>query len=307
MSLLLWLIPILPLAGAAVNGLLGRKFRFSERLIGAIACGTVALSFVCAVAAVVKYANSPTWPTPYVTSQDGWSFTWIAGGATEITEGQKERAQAGNTTSTRNSDGTLTTSRTVTVGAPARGSVLNIEWSYQLDPLSAIFILIVTGVGLCIFVFATGYMHGDAGFYRFFAYMGLFMFSVLLLVLGSNFLLMFVGWEGVGLCSYLLIGYYFDRKEAGDASRKAFITNRIGDFGFTLGIFGIIATFGSAQFTDVMNQASSYPVELLGHWGLMSWIALGLFIGAIGKSAQIPLYVWLPDAMAGPTPVSALI
>src|SRR5436305_534721 len=167
--------------------------------------------------------------------------------------------------------------------------------------------LIVTGVGLCIFVFATGYMHGDAGFYRFFAYLGLFMFSMLVLVLGSNFLMMFVGWEGVGLCSYLLIGYYLDRKEAGDAARKAFITKRIGDFGFTLGIFGIIATFGSAQFTDVMAQASSYPVELLGHWGLMSWIALGLFIGAIGKSAQIPLYVWLPDAMAGPTPVSALI
>ncbi|PYS90333.1 MAG: NADH-quinone oxidoreductase subunit L [Acidobacteria bacterium] len=306
MSILLWLIPLLPLAGAAVNGLLGRKFRFSERLIGTIACGTVALAFVCAVAAVVKYANSPTWPTPYVTSQDGWSFTWIAGGATEITEGQKERAQAGNTTSTRNSDGTLTASSTVKV-ASARGSVLNIEWSYQLDPLSAIFILIVTGVGLCIFVFATGYMHGDAGYYRFFAYMGLFMFSMLVLVLGSNFLLMFVGWEGVGLCSYLLIGYYFDRKEAGDASRKAFITNRIGDFGFALAVFAVIATFGTAQYTDVMRQASAYPIEMLGTFGIMSWIALGLFIGACGKSAQIPLYVWLPDAMAGPTPVSALI
>jgi len=132
-------------------------------------------------------------------------------------------------------------------------------------------------------------------------------FSMLVLVMGSNFLMMFVGWEGVGLCSYLLIGYYFDRKEAGDAARKAFITNRIGDFGFSLGIFGIIATFGSAQFTDVVAKAASYPLESLGHWGLMSWIALGLFIGAIGKSAQIPLFVWLPDAMAGPTPVSALI
>jgi NADH-quinone oxidoreductase subunit L len=167
--------------------------------------------------------------------------------------------------------------------------------------------LIVTGVGLCIFVFATGYMHGDTGFYRFFAYLGLFMFSMLVLVMGSNFLMMFVGWEGVGLCSYLLIGYYFDRKEAGDASRKAFITNRIGDFGLTLAIFGIIATFGSVQYTDVVAKAASYPLEALGNWGLMSWIALGLFIGAIGKSAQIPLFVWLPDAMAGPTPVSALI
>ena len=167
--------------------------------------------------------------------------------------------------------------------------------------------LIVTGVGLCIFIFATGYMHGEAGFYRFFAYMGLFMFAMLVLVMGSNFLMMFVGWEGVGLCSYLLIGYYFDRQEAADASRKAFITNRIGDFGFALAIFGVIATFGSAQYVDVFNQAKAYPIELIGHWGILSWIALGLFIGACGKSAQLPLHVWLPDAMAGPTPVSALI
>ena len=185
--------------------------------------------------------------------------------------------------------------------------MLNIEWSYQLDPLSSIFMLIVTGVGLCIFVFATGYMHGETGFYRFFAYMGLFMFAMLVLVMGSNFLMMFVGWEGVGLCSYLLIGYYFDRQEAANASRKAFITNRVGDFGFALAIFGIIATFGSAQYTDVFEQAKSFPIELLGHWGILSWIALGLFIGACGKSAQLPLHVWLPDAMAGPTPVSALI
>ncbi len=188
-----------------------------------------------------------------------------------------------------------------------RYALLNIEWSYQLDPLSAIFMLIVTGVGLCIFVFATGYMHGEAGFYRFFAYMGLFMFAMLVLVMGSNFLMMFVGWEGVGLCSYLLIGYYFDRQEAANASRKAFITNRVGDFGFALAIFGIIATFGSAQYVDVFNQAKDYPIEVLGHWGVLSWIALGLFIGACGKSAQLPLHVWLPDAMAGPTPVSALI
>jgi NADH-quinone oxidoreductase subunit L len=167
--------------------------------------------------------------------------------------------------------------------------------------------LIVTGVGLCIFVFATGYMHDDPGFYRFFAYMGLFMFSMLVLVMGSNFVMMFVGWEGVGLCSYLLIGYYFNRDEAANASRKAFITNRIGDFGFILAIFGIIATFGTAQYTQVLSQAANYPVETLGRWGLLSWIALGLMIGACGKSAQFPLHVWLPDAMAGPTPVSALI
>ncbi|MBC8032423.1 MAG: NADH-quinone oxidoreductase subunit L [Pyrinomonadaceae bacterium] len=188
-----------------------------------------------------------------------------------------------------------------------RASVLDVEWSYQLDALSSIFMLVVTGVGLCIFVFATGYMHGDPGFYRFFAYMGLFMFSMLVLVMGSNFLMMFVGWEGVGLCSYLLIGYYFDRPEAANASRKAFITNRVGDFGFALAIFGVIATFGTTQYTDVFGQAANFPLEPLGNWGILSWIALGLFVGACGKSAQLPLHVWLPDAMAGPTPVSALI
>jgi NADH-quinone oxidoreductase subunit L len=277
----IWLVPLLPLIGAAINGLLGRKFRFSEKLIGGIAVGSVALAFLISVAAVYSYGfgGHPHWPLPYLTSQDGFSFDWIPGGAVSVNHG----AEAG------------------------RYALLNIEWSYQLDPLSALFMLIVTGVGLCIFVFATGYMHGETGFYRFFAYMGLFMFAMLVLVMGSNFLMMFVGWEGVGLCSYLLIGYYFEKQEAANASRKAFITNRVGDFGFALAIFGIIATFGSAQYTDVFNQAKSYPVELLGHWGILSWIALGLFIGACGKSAQLPLHVWLPDAMAGPTPVSALI
>src|SRR5687767_5779306 len=276
----IWLVPLLPLLGAAINGLFGRKFRFSETLIGGIAVGSVALSFLISVAAVYSYGfgGQAQWPNPYLTSQDGFSFNWIPGGAVQITE-----------------------------GTGSGFALLNIEWSYQLDPLSAVFMLIVTGVSLCIFVFATGYMHGETGFYRFFAYMGLFMFSMLVLVMGSNFLMMFVGWEGVGLCSYLLIGYYFDRQEAANASRKAFITNRVGDFGFALAIFGIIATFGSAQYTDVFNEAKSYPIELLGHWGILSWIALGLFIGACGKSAQLPLHVWLPDAMAGPTPVSALI
>jgi NADH-quinone oxidoreductase subunit L len=304
---LIWLVPLLPLAGAAVNGLLGRKFRFSEKLVGAIGVGSVALAFLLSVVAVWSYATDARWPKPYLTSEDGaYSYIWIPGGAVEITQGEQERAQA---ETDRQLEGAKPGEAriTSTKSESPHGSLLNIEWSYQLDPLSSIFMLIVTGVGLCIFVFATGYMHGDTGFYRFFAYLGLFMFSMLVLVMGSNFLMMFVGWEGVGLCSYLLIGYYFDRKEAGDAARKAFITNRIGDFGFSLGIFGIIATFGSAQFTDVFAQAASYPLEALGHWGLMSWIALGLFIGAVGKSAQIPLYVWLPDAMAGPTPVSALI
>ena len=300
----IWLIPLLPLAGAALNGLLGRKFRFSEKLIGGIAVGSIVFAFLLSVAAVYSYgfSGNSIWPKPYVTSEDGaFSFTWIPGGAVRLTAGAAEREASKNQTP----EGASTSSTTVSQ-APL-SSDLNVEWSYQLDALSSVFMLIVTGVGLCIFVFATGYMHGDPGYYRFFAYMGLFMFSMLILVMGSNFMMMFVGWEGVGLCSYLLIGYYFDRKEAADASRKAFITNRIGDFGFALGIFGVIATFGSTQYSNVFAQAKSFPVEAIGHWGILTWIALGLFIGACGKSAQLPLHVWLPDAMAGPTPVSALI
>ena len=284
----IWLVPLLPLIGAAINGIFGRWFRFSEKLIGGIAVGSVALSFLISLTAVYAYGfgSEQQWPKSYVTTQT--AFTWIAGGAVNQRPGPQTEGEA-------------------QPAITSRGSLLNIEWSYQLDPLSAIFMLVVTGVGLCIFVFATGYMHGETGFYRFFAYMGLFMFSMLVLVMGSNFVMMFVGWEGVGLCSYLLIGYYFNRDEAANASRKAFITNRIGDFGFILAIFGIIATFGSAQYTQVIPAAAAYPVETLGHWGLLSWIALGLMIGACGKSAQFPLHVWLPDAMAGPTPVSALI
>jgi NADH-quinone oxidoreductase subunit L len=310
----IWLVPLLPLAGAAINGLFGRKFRFSEKLIGGIAAGSIALSFLITLAAVYSYAFSGNamWPEAYVTSQDGNSFTWIPGGPVRLTQGAEERVSANRDEAIETTGASTPAEQKEAVrlaGAShvQEGSALNVEWSYQLDALSSIFMLIVTGVGLCIFVFATGYMHGDPGFYRFFAYMGLFMFSMLVLVMGSNFLMMFVGWEGVGLCSYLLIGYYFDKQEAANASRKAFITNRIGDFGFALAIFGVIATFGSAQYSDVFALARSYPLEPLGHWGLLSWIALGLFIGACGKSAQLPLHVWLPDAMAGPTPVSALI
>lgn len=291
----IWLVPLLPLIGCVINGIFGRWFRFSEKLIGGIAVGSVALSFLISLTAVYSYgfSGNALWPKPYVTTQG--TFTWIPAGAVQQSLGE---ANESTTISVAN--------RPVTVARP-HASLLNVEWSYQLDPLSSIFMLVVTGVGLCIFVFATGYMHGDTGFYRFFSYMGLFMFSMLVLVMGSNFVMMFVGWEGVGLCSYLLIGYYFNRDEAANASRKAFITNRVGDFGFMLAIFAVIATFGTAQYSDVMTQASGYPIETLGHWGLMSWIALGLMIGACGKSAQFPLHVWLPDAMAGPTPVSALI
>ncbi len=313
----IWLVPLLPLAGAAVNGLLGRRLNFSERLIGGIAVGSIALAFLISLTAVYSYAfgSQALWPNVYVTSQDGNSYSWIPGGGVRLTQGGHARSIASIQEEAAKQLAAMTPEERARPGVPIlsagteqpRTSVLDVEWSYQLDALSSIFMLVVTGVGLCIFVFATGYMHGETGFYRFFAYMGLFMFSMLVLVMGSNFLMMFVGWEGVGLCSYLLIGYYFDRPEAANASRKAFITNRVGDFGFALAIFGVIATFGTTQYTEVFGQAATFPLEPLGSWGILSWIALGLFIGACGKSAQLPLHVWLPDAMAGPTPVSALI
>ena len=192
----IWLVPLLPLAGAAINGIFGRWFRFPEKLVGGIAVGSVALSFLISVAAIYSYGfgASSQWPNPYVSKQT--AFTWIPGGVVKQTLGYAAPGEA-RTISIAN--------QPVNVSAP-RGTLLDVEWSYHLDPLSAIFMLIVTGVGLCIFVFATGYMHDDPGFYRFFAYMGLFMFSMLVLVMGSNFVMMFVGWEGVGLCSYLLIG-----------------------------------------------------------------------------------------------------
>ena len=184
---------------------------------------------------------------------------------------------------------------------------LNAPVAYQVDPLSVTMLLIVTGVGFLIHVYAIGYMHGDPGFWRFFAYLNLFIFAMLNLVLADNFLLLFLGWEGVGLCSYLLIGFWYDRNfekgTTGDAAKKAFIVNRIGDFGFLIGMFLIFSTFGSLRFQTVFAQAAAFEV---GSPVILA-ITLALFFGATGKSAQIPLFVWLPDAMAGPTPVSALI
>lgn len=180
-------------------------------------------------------------------------------------------------------------------------------FAYQIDQLSIVMMLIVTGVGALIHVYSIGYMHGDPGFWRFFAYLNLFIFAMLNLIMADNFLLMFLGWEGVGLCSYLLIGFWYDRKfEKGttaDAAKKAFIVNRIGDAGFLIGMFLIYQTFGSLRFDTVFTHASTLEVGA----PVMLWISLCLFVGATGKSAQIPLFVWLPDAMAGPTPVSALI
>jgi NADH-quinone oxidoreductase subunit L len=179
---------------------------------------------------------------------------------------------------------------------------------FLVDPLSAIMILVVTGVGSLIHLYSIGYMHGEEGFYRYFTYLNLFTFSMLLLVLGGNMLLMFVGWEGVGLCSYLLIGYYFHKKSAGDAGKKAFVMNRVGDFGFLIGLFTIFWWLGSNHNIWTVNFVElSKASELLPYGGVVTIATLCFFLGATGKSAQIPLYTWLPDAMEGPTPVSALI
>ncbi len=176
---------------------------------------------------------------------------------------------------------------------------------FLVDPLSILFMMIITGVGFLIHVYSIGYMHDDEGVNRFFSYLNLFVFFMLLLVMGSNYLVMFIGWEGVGLCSYLLIGFWFKNQSYNDAANKAFIMNRIGDLGLLLGIFAIIATFGSLQYADVLTKAASIDASFSP--AVITCITILLFVGAMGKSAQIPLYTWLPDAMAGPTPVSALI
>jgi NADH-quinone oxidoreductase subunit L len=264
----IWLIPVLPAIGALLNGLFGK--RLPKSVIHTIACGTVFLSFLLSVACVYELSERES--HVYETTL----YNWIPGGSTILNKGPN-------------------------VGQRAE---LNIPLGFLLDPLSSVMILIVTGVGFLIHIYSIGYMSHEDGYYRFFTYLNLFMFAMLLLVLGSSFLTMFVGWEGVGLCSYLLIGFYFERKSAADAGKKAFIVNRIGDFGFVLGILAIFSVFGSLQFTDVMQRAP----QLLQHGEyLVMMITLALFVGATGKSAQIPLYVWLPDAMEGPTPVSALI
>ncbi|TAE96265.1 MAG: NADH-quinone oxidoreductase subunit L, partial [Runella slithyformis] len=178
---------------------------------------------------------------------------------------------------------------------------LNISFSFQIDQLSLLMLLVVTGVGSLIHIYSIGYMSHDAGFGKFFAFLNLFLFFMLLLVMGSNYVIMFIGWEGVGLCSYLLIGYWFGNTAYNQAAKKAFVMNRIGDLGFLLAVFWILLKLGTANYADVfanINQLSSTDVTI---------IAVLLFVGAMGKSAQIPLYTWLPDAMAGPTPVSALI
>lgn len=178
---------------------------------------------------------------------------------------------------------------------------------FHVDALTAVMLLVITGVGFLIHVYSIGYMHGDAGYTRFFAYLNLFVFAMLVLVLGNNYLMMFVGWEGVGLCSYLLIGFWYEKQSATDAGKKAFIVNRIGDFGFLLGMFTLFAAFGSLDFSAIFDAAQANTFQQVFGASTLVIATLLLFVGAVGKSAQIPLYVWLPDAMEGPTPVSALI
>ncbi len=267
----IWLIPLLPGIGAAVNGLAGIRF-FSRRTAGVVACATMTAALVLSVAAFLQLLGLPEAERAH----DVIVATWIPSIPIQLRSG-------------------------------AIGS-FEIPWGFRLDPLSGMMILVVTGIGTLIHVYSTAYMADEprGGVARFFCYLNLFCFFMLMLVLGNNFLVMFVGWEGVGLCSYLLIGYWYEKKSASDAGKKAFITNRVGDWGFILGMFLVYSTFGTLDFRAVQNAAASMPIET-AHFGVLSFICLFLFVGATGKSAQLPLYVWLPDAMEGPTPVSALI
>lgn len=255
-----FLIPALPLAGAAINALLGR--RLPRPAVASIAVGSIVVAFLMSLLQVAFLVNLP--PTGRISPENTHQvhYSWIAAG-----------------------------SFTVNVGL-------------LLDPLSAVMILVVTGVGSLIHLYSVGYMADDDGYARFFTYMNLFAFSMLLLVLADNYLLLYVGWELVGLCSYLLIGFWFTRDAARSAAVKAFVTNRVGDFGFALGIILMWTWLGTLNYADVFAKA---PQIFSVGAPAVTAITLLLFLGATGKSAQIPLYVWLPDAMEGPTPVSALI
>src|SRR5580765_8062960 len=266
----IWLIPLLPALGAAVNGLVGIR-SFSRKTAGAFATTMMLAALALSLVAFWQLLGLPADARAF----DINVLEWIPKIPLATHDG------IGN---------------------------FEVTWGFRLDPLSAMMILVVTGIGALIHIYSTGYMVDEprGGYVRFFTYLNLFCFFMLMLVLGNNFLVMFVGWEGVGLCSYLLIGYWYEKQSASDAGKKAFITNRIGDWGFILGIFLIFSTFGTFDFRAVQNAAATMPVET-ANFGVLSFICLFLFVGATGKSAQIPLYVWLPDAMEGPTPVSALI
>jgi NADH-quinone oxidoreductase subunit L len=252
----LWLVPLLPLIGAAVNGFFGR--RYSRRVVAAVALCFCGAAFVKALVVAAQFSSL------VLPHTDPSLAAWI------------------------------------------RISGFEADFAFYLDQLSLVMLLVVTGVGFLIHIYSVGYMWDDPGFYRFFTYLNLFMFFMLTLVLANNYLLMFIGWEGVGLASYLLIGFWFTKDSAASAGKKAFIVNRIGDFGFLIALFLIIQHFGSLNFADAFARIAPLAPET-GSAGLLTAIGILLMVGAAGKSAQIPLYVWLPDAMEGPTPVSALI
>jgi NADH-quinone oxidoreductase subunit L len=271
----IWLIPLLPAFGAAVMFFFGRKLQKAS--VSAVCVGTIVLAFVMACGAVWQYSVWSSTPEHYHQPYQTILYTWL---------------------------GTDTGHLSYTTHDGSAAS-FQADAGFLLDPLSSIWLLFVTGVGMLIHIYSTGYMAHERGYYRFFGYLNLFMFSMLTLILANNYVLMFVGWEGVGLCSYLLIGFYFHRKSATDAGNKAFIVNRIGDAGFLLGMFFIAWYFGSLRFTEVTHLAHSGSFAIGDPY--ITAATLLLFVGACGKSAQLPLYVWLPDAMEGPTPVSALI
>ncbi len=270
----IWLIPTLPLLGSALIGLLGLVTltstgkKLSRGVVSAIALTAAGLAFVLSLIL--------TYQLFVIEQKELFSvdvFTWLSGGTLPLADGGR--------------------------------AVFSVPWGYQLDPLSAVMLLVVTGVGFLIHIYSTGYMWDDSGYYRFFSYMNLFMFAMLTCLLANNYAMMFVGWEGVGLCSYLLIGFYFEKKSAADAGKKAFVVNRVGDAGFILGMMLLFVHFGSLRFDEVFEKAAALPVQPEN--GFLFWATICLFVGACGKSAQIPLYVWLPDAMEGQKPVSALL
>ncbi|MEN8185301.1 MAG: NADH-quinone oxidoreductase subunit L, partial [Myxococcota bacterium] len=297
----LWLIPLLPFAGALVNGLFGR--RLPVRAVHTVACGAVLLALLLSLGSILDLSGgveeyralAAAHPERYELSAPGEATRF------EVTPAEWIPF------------GTIQDQGEPAVPGLERESVLRVGWTFQIDALTAVMLLVVTGVGFLIHVYSIGYMGGDPGYARFFSFMNLFTGAMLTLVLGGNFLVMFVGWEGVGLCSYLLIGYYYDQvfdRESGltcaDAGRKAFIVNRIGDFAFLIGVLLVVVLFGTLDFSEVAARINGHSAAWFGS-GVLTLIGILFFIGATGKSAQIPLYVWLPDAMAGPTPVSALI
>ncbi|HEX7199387.1 MAG TPA: proton-conducting transporter membrane subunit, partial [Dongiaceae bacterium] len=264
---LLWLIPFLPFAGAVLNGVV---FGWGGRRAPRPLVNAVALGAPgasLAIALACLWQYGGLWPQ----TVERVSYAWTTAGA--------------------------------------GGMAINV--AFLLDPLAAVMLFVVTFVGFLIHLYSVGYMAHEEGYQRYFAYLNLFMAAMLTLVLGNNFLVMFVGWEGVGLCSYLLIGYYYDQDFPPFAGKKAFIVNRVGDFAFLVGMFALIARFGTLDYRAVLPRLAADPS--IGHapyalgLSFAAFVGLCFFIGAMGKSAQFPLYVWLPDAMAGPTPVSALI